>query len=161
MAAAQPTPQPQQFYNVREKRRAALELRKAGLSYDDIAKAVGYASGESARQAIRASLKQYEKESAQDIQRLQYAQLQQLVTVLWPKALAGDMAAVDRVLKIQERQASIFGTDAPQKTTGQVDVVHHRGLLIIDGQSEDDFVRQVENVKRELPAIIEAEGEEA
>lgn len=47
---------------------------------------------------------------AEDLQRLTA-----LERTLWPGALRGDLAAMDRLLRIQERRSRLLGLDAPAK----------------------------------------------
>lgn len=55
-------------------------------------------------------------ESADALRDLQDERLNRLMAGLWNSAASGDVAAVDRVLKIMERQARLHGLDAPVKS---------------------------------------------
>jgi hypothetical protein len=55
-------------------------------------------------------------ESADALRDLQDERLNRLLAGLWNQAATGDVAAVDRVLKIMERQARLHGLDAPTRT---------------------------------------------
>lgn len=55
-------------------------------------------------------------ENANELRALQDERLNRLLAGLWNSAATGDVAAVDRVLKIMERQARLHGLDAPTKT---------------------------------------------
>jgi hypothetical protein len=55
-------------------------------------------------------------ESADALRDLQDERLNRLLAGLWNQAAQGDVSAVDRVLKIMERQARLHGLDAPTKT---------------------------------------------
>lgn len=115
----------------------ALELRKRGLSYSEIARALGYANEGGAHKAVQRGLQAIVAEPAQDVRELELARLD----VLWKRALKalerhhvtvsngrvvylGDtpieddtqaLQAIDRLLKIQERRARLIGLDAPVK----------------------------------------------
>jgi len=98
----------QQEAQAREREAQAMELRKAGASYPAIARQLGYASHEGARQAVVRVLDALEVESAesgQQVRRLEMERLDALLVGLWKKARDGDVQAVDRALKIMERRA--------------------------------------------------------
>jgi len=47
--------------------------------------------------------------------RIQSARIEELVKGLWPKGKAGQVAAIDRLVKLFERQAKLLGLDKPTK----------------------------------------------
>jgi len=55
---------------------------------------------------------------------LELLRLDELLNALWDTAIAGDLKAVDRVLKVMERRAKLLGLDAPFeiKTDGQIHI---------------------------------------
>lgn len=95
----------------------ALELRRAGRSYSEIAAALGASKGfahklvhqglADAREAIAGSADALRAEEA--------SRLDALLTATWPDARRGNLSAVDRVLKIMERRAKLLGLDAPER----------------------------------------------
>ncbi len=110
------------------KRANALELHLAGATYDAIAKAVGYASRSGAHQAVQAALKANITPEVTEAAKSELARLDAMLTGLWPKARRGDVAAVDRVLRIEERRAAVLARVAardaengPKKGTGLSD----------------------------------------
>ena len=107
MAAAQTNPKPK---TVAEKRRDALELRKAGVSYAEIAKRLGYRSRGGAHGAVQAGLKAAALETPAEARRLELERLDRLLLTIWPKTLkTGEVLDVDRVLKIIEQRAKLLG----------------------------------------------------
>lgn len=99
-----------------ERQRQILELRKGGASYDQIAKATGLAGRSSARREFQLALQKVIEEPAKEVLALELSRLDSLVLALWQQAKTGNVAAIDRVLKIMERRASYLGLDAPKKT---------------------------------------------
>jgi hypothetical protein len=102
-----------------------LELRLAGLSYADIGDRMGVSSprafqlvsGELAR------LNEKRAETAEAVTRIELERLDRLLATVWEKAEAGDLAAIDRVLAIQQRRAKLQGLDmekAPPPSAGTV-----------------------------------------
>lgn len=107
-----------------EKRRRALQLRKAGATFDQIAEQVGYSSRGKACEAVQGELADLPKEDAVELRDLELARLDSLLTAMWPKAMNGNGWAVDRVLRIMERRARLAGLDQPEQiaiTTAQGD----------------------------------------
>lgn len=92
-----------------EKRKQALELRRAGLTYDDIAAAVGYANKSVAYKSVKAAIADITRESAQELLSLELERLDDMQAGLYKGARSGDPAAVDRVLKIIDQRARFLG----------------------------------------------------
>lgn len=106
-----------------ERQRKALELRKSGLDYRSIAERLGYSSVAGVYKAVQVALKKTLQEPADELRAIEVERLDRMLLGLWPKAIKGDTWAVDRVLKIMERRATLLGLDAPQKREVTTDVV--------------------------------------
>lgn len=107
-----------------EKRTRALQLRKAGATFDQIAQQVGFEGRGQACRAVQQELADLPKEDAAELRDLELARLDSLLTAMWPKAIGGNGWAVDRVLRIMERRARLAGLDQPEQiaiTTAQGD----------------------------------------
>lgn len=98
-----------------ENQALALRFRKAGYTYDDIAKRVGYASAAGAEKAVKAALHKMIKDDAKDVLTMELARLDDLLKGVYTLAEIGNQGAIDRVLRIMERRASYLGIDAPTK----------------------------------------------
>lgn len=92
-----------------ERRAKALELHLAGVSYAEIAKAVGYASKSGAHKAVQEALAAARPEPGvpASLPESQLARLDAMLKGLWPAARRGDVHAVDRVLKIEAERREI------------------------------------------------------
>lgn len=100
----------------REREGRALELRKAGYTYAQIAAELGYKSVSAAYGAVvRAMEKLVPVEDAEALRQLEREKLDKMERVLWQQAEGGDHAAIDRILRIMERRARLTGIDAPAK----------------------------------------------
>jgi DNA-binding CsgD family transcriptional regulator len=99
---------------VHEKERQALELRKAGATFDEIADALGM-SKNGVWKAVTRALKSMTAEPAEELRSLEVARLDTMQRGLWNDARKGKVAAVDRVIKISERRSKLLGLDAPTK----------------------------------------------
>lgn len=102
------------------RQKQALDLRIAGLPYQDIADRLGYAARGAAHKAVMSALTHTLQEPADNLRQIEVARLDKMLLALWPKVLKADVAAIDRALRIAERRARLLGLDAPtrQELTG-------------------------------------------
>lgn len=107
-----------------EKHRQALELRKAGASYELIAEKLGYSHPSGAHKAVTSALQKTLREPADDLRNLELDRLDAMMLALWQQARQGNQGAVDRILRIMERRAKLLGIDAPtkQELIGELDL---------------------------------------
>lgn len=117
-----------------ERRSKALTLRRRGGSYRQIA-ATMLAAGEvpsnyceiNAWRDVRTAVKRViEKmpELSQEVVTLDTMRLDRLLMAIMPAAESGDLEAVDRVLNIMARRASLLGLDkAPPPIAGQQNIL--------------------------------------
>jgi hypothetical protein len=129
--------------NKREKSVRALELRKAGVSYEMIAQQLGYSNRTSAHRAVSRLLDATEKEVVTDLREMELRRLDDLFRSMYPVALKGNFQAVDRCLKIMERRSKITGLDAPEKT--QSDIRQIIKVVYEDIQYVEDFNEEQSN----------------
>jgi hypothetical protein len=101
-----------------ERKLQALELRKAGATFQQIADQLGYRSASGAFNAVKAALKATLREPADELRELELTRLDAMLLPLWRRVQSGDEKAVDRVLRIMERRARLLGLDAP--TRGEI-----------------------------------------
>ena len=109
---------PGQIETAALRRQQALTLRASGTRYRDIATALGVAlstAHEDVARALRddAALHEHDVKTVRQLARERYRALR---ASLMPKALRGDLGAVDRVVKVDTREAELFGYDAPKQT---------------------------------------------
>lgn len=95
----------------------ALELRRAGLGFEAIGVQLGLKKSQAHRLVVAglAEARAQVSASADDLRSEELSRLDGMLTGLWPRARKGEVAAVDRVLKIGERRAKLLGLDAPTK----------------------------------------------
>jgi hypothetical protein len=105
-----------------EKQLKALELRRRGHTYEDIARALGYANPMGAWHAVKAALKKGFVEAAKEFKQLELEKLDDIERRLWPLIRrrqggrpAPDFKALDRFLAISRRRAALLGLDAPRE----------------------------------------------
>lgn len=115
----------------------AARLRSRGMGYRAIAEQLGFFDGSGAHKAVQRALAAVRAEGAEEARQLQLQQLDYLatkalevlerhhVTVSNGRLINVDgepleddgpvLAAIDRLLKIQERRAKLLGLDAPAR----------------------------------------------
>ena len=112
-------------------RARAFTLFRAGLSFEHIAKEL-QCEVEAAREAIMSAIADSTVVLDQTAARIvELERLDALHRVMWAKAIKGDVAATDRVLRIQEQRQRLLGeptrvkdaiTDAFEKTLSELKV---------------------------------------
>ena len=98
-----------------ERAKQALELRKGGASFPEIARALGYSAAAGAYQAVMSALRKTLKEPAEEVRTLEVARLDAMLLALWAQVKQGNQGAIDKALKVEERRAKLLGLDAPNK----------------------------------------------
>lgn len=102
-----------------ERQAKALELRRMGKGYAEIAAAVGIGKSQ-AHRLVQAGLQDARDQiaaRADDLRAVELSRLDGMLAGLWPDARKGNQGAVDRVLRIMERRARMLGLDAPTRHT--------------------------------------------
>jgi hypothetical protein len=147
-----------------ENLRKVVELRRAGASFDAIAKEVGYADKSSAHKAWSRALGVVgvpagEVKEARDTYNDRY---ERMFFAVWPLALGGNLRAMDRALRTLEHLRKLNGTDAP------IEFLHHVGeaelasaLLSETYLSDAALAERIERWRRENEDTETSTGEAA
>lgn len=124
----------------REREVEALELRKAGATYRMIGARLGISAPAAHKRVMDAlhSIAETTSEKATDVLAIETERLDSMLLGLWEKARRGDVAAVDRVVRIMQRRADMLGIDAASKheVTGK----DGRPIRIEDARADIDGV---------------------
>jgi hypothetical protein len=104
----------QQEAIVRERHALALEMRKFGYSYEQIAEHFETTPA-SARGLVKAAMSNAIQEPAQEVIDLEIARLDQLYGAAAAAVAGGDTDAITKCLAIMQRRAKLKGLDAPEK----------------------------------------------
>lgn len=92
-------------------RSQVLELRRAGVAMDVIAKQLGYPSVQAAHDALVAALDATLQPTPDEEKRLLLDRLDRLQTSLWTKAMRGDLGAFAALERIMSDRHRIVSTD--------------------------------------------------
>ena len=92
-------------------RTKAMKMRREGANFDSIGTRLGVTRA-TARKLVSRELSALSSESGVDERRLLHADvLMELWRALYPSAVTGDPAAVDRFLRVEERLSRLLGLD--------------------------------------------------
>lgn len=115
-----------------DQRKQIFELRRAGLSYNDISSQLGIGNRNVVRDAYLAELGLgVDEEAITELRAVESDRLDRLQRSIWGKAVAGDLRAMQSVLRIMERRAKLHGLDAAKAdddATIIVEPVHETSL---------------------------------
>lgn len=137
-----------------DKETRVLELRRQGMNYTDIAKAVGYQGPGAAWKACQRALIRTQQEPSDAVRHLELERLDSFLGFLWTKIERGDSRAIDSALRIMDRRAKYLGIDAPTKA--QVEVTTY------DGNSVDaEIERLVELLGEKSGSSADALGHDS
>lgn len=121
---------------VAERRTRAIELRLAGTDWQTVADTLGYSDRGAAHKDVTRALKANLAAEAEQIEEMRYTvglRLEQLQSVMWPKAVKGDARAADTCLKIIQQWCKLYGLEAPT----QVALTHR---IELEGQIVADAI---------------------
>lgn len=122
------------------KRAEAVELRIAGLSWAAIGEKLDVSSS-MARKYVETACREVVAENVDQLRAIQGAQLNVILATLWPRVIDADHKdntwCIDRALKVFERQAALFGLDAPTRIA-QTDAAGNDVPFVIEVRSVDE-----------------------
>jgi hypothetical protein len=103
-----------------QRRQAVLDLRIQGDTFSEIGRKLGITKQSAFGHVCRAldELAKGSKDRTAELRALEGERLDALAHVLWPRATHSqnpDLVAVDRMLRIMDRRAKLFGLDMPTK----------------------------------------------
>lgn len=98
---------------MREQR--TVEMRIGGSNYREIGEAIGVTDEAARQMAIRVlqRLEMVANESGEELRRLDTERIDRMIQGLWQKACLGNVQAVDRVIRLMERKARLWGYEMP------------------------------------------------
>jgi predicted transcriptional regulator len=100
-----------------ERRHAILTLRKAGMTEQQIADALGTTKSSVSR-TLNMVLREYadaESALAEQVRQVQLARLDDMLASIWKAVRAGNLKAIDRALRIEKLRGDLVGTAAPTR----------------------------------------------
>lgn len=98
-----------------ENEKKALGFRKQGMSYARIAEELGFSGPGSAYKSVQRGISNIPREEAEEMRQIEAERLDRAWLAIEDKVRRGDLNAIDRMIRIQERRARMFGLDMPKK----------------------------------------------
>jgi hypothetical protein len=96
----------------------AVELVREGMTYDQVAQAVGYANRGTVHRVVTKALSERLIDGIDDLRHVELARLDALQAGLWPRVEKGEVRAINSVLRIIDRRCRILGL-YPQRTRNE------------------------------------------
>lgn len=118
----------------------AINLRRRGLTYSEIAQQVGYSDHVGAMRAVKRGMQKALQEPADELREIEASRLDLAQAKVWPKVEQGDMKAIATLLRIMERRAKLLGLDAPTVIQQDVTVFDGAGDLDREVQRLAEFL---------------------
>jgi len=87
----------------------AVELALTGMPYDEIASAVGYANRGTAWRTVQRALRDRTFKAVDEYREMELTRLDALQSSCWEQALAGELRAVEVVLRVMEQRRRLLG----------------------------------------------------
>ena len=128
-----------------ERRAQALELRKAGATYQEIADALGYSAPAGAEKAVKRGIELLGMEAAKDVVLMDLARLDEFQKRCTAELRGkGDLSQIDRIMRIMQMRHNLLGItaesyrEAVAKQAGTS--ITNNGVMIVQGTTERDYV---------------------
>lgn len=102
---------PRRIKAITEKQLPALEYRRMGYTYTQIAVALGYSSAQGAHKAVLAALARIIRKPPEDLRLLELERVDALFARAYRDALDGDLKALSACLAIMAHRAKLMGFD--------------------------------------------------
>jgi hypothetical protein len=98
-----------------ERQSKAMELRKKGMAYREIAQELGYGGPSGAHKAVMSALQKTLQEPADELRQLELERLDLAAAAIASKVEDGDLGSIDRWLRISESRRKLLGLDGPAR----------------------------------------------
>lgn len=140
-----------------DKRNHAMQLRRSGATYADIAKALGYASPSGAQRAVLKAVQSVPIDGAEDVIRLELERLDEIQARLMLAFRQGDLSQADRIMRVMQMRQNYLGLSPEdigrtlKREDTQASSIVNNGVMVINGATEEDYVAQ-------MRAAVEATG---
>jgi hypothetical protein len=153
--AAKELAKTQRVVDIRKKQERALDLRLSGATLQQIADQLGYGGPPSAKKAIDTAIQRIGYEPAEELVHLELRRLDKMQSIAWLQLVQGDTYQISNILRIMEMRAKYAGVDAflhkeisqqinvQVGTDGKVSIANAQGVMVISGDTEDEYVTKL------------------
>lgn len=112
-----------------------VQLRREGMTLEEIAKKVGYSNASGVQAALYRAYQRVAVEDIDQIRRMENERLDALHNAHWSNAMQGDVPSGVMILKVMDRRAKLLGLDMPVRIQQEVTVWNGDGNLDREIQS--------------------------
>lgn len=130
---------------VRDREAEVVRLRRKGKTFDEIATAVGFTNKGTAYATWKNANARLIVEDVEEIRKMEGERLDTAQAAIWDDVLAGEIPAINTLLRLMERRSKLFGLDSPVRVQAEVTKME-------SGANIDDEVAR-------LAALLEATEE--
>lgn len=135
----------------RERALKALDMRKRGDQYWQIAEALGYSNEGAAQKAVTRLLAKTEREGAEEAIEIMLQRIDRSISGIWEPVKKGQLGAIDRLVRLEEHRAKLLGLYSPQQhVVTQVEESMRRILSVARGLLSPEAFKQL------AEALVEA-----
>lgn len=114
-----------------DKQAAALELRRAGRTFEEIADALGYSNKSGAYKAVMSALHETLREPAEEYRELHRSRLEAIVSAYWREMQAGNEKAAAVVSRALADLAELDGLNAPKRIEQKLGAIDDRPIPLV------------------------------
>jgi hypothetical protein len=100
---------------VLDKEQQVLMLRRQGHTWDAISQRVGYSSPSSSRDAFLRASNRIIRDDLNEVRQMEIDRLDIALSAIWHQIEAGDLLAINTMLKIMDRRSKMLALDAPRR----------------------------------------------
>jgi len=101
---------------IRVREHECIRLRRTGMTFDEIAIAVGYANSGGAQKAYERGMGRLVHDDVKAERARMMDQLDMMLNAHWARSMAGNPDHTNTVLRVLERRARLLGLDMPIRT---------------------------------------------
>lgn len=140
---------------VLEREAEVLRFRRAGLTFDMIAKRLGYSHASGAHKAYVNACKRIVYAEVEEVRKEEQDRLDIAQAAIWQQVIQGDIPSIVALLRIMDRRARLLGLDMPARIQQEVTVWNGNGDLDREIQ---DLIGRLASVDGEAAILADTEG---
>ena len=133
-----------------ELQRQVIAARASGATWRAIGTTLGI-SHTTAMNLCKDGIRENVAEDVRELRELEGQRLDKLQEAAWRPAIAGDLRAIQTVIRVMEHRAKLFGLFAP--ITLDMETTVEGAVLVIDGISKEDYLTGLQQARPPLRSV--------
>jgi len=122
-----------------ELQRQVIAARASGATWRAIGNTLGIAHT-TAMNLCKEGIRENVAENVAELRELEGQRLDKLQEAAWRPALAGDLRAIQTVIRIMDHRAKLFGLFAPVTIDVEATTTVEGAVLVIEGDTKDSYL---------------------